>query len=73
MAYLAHYTADFQPAFSGHVWRAADGVVGATVDLGPRSYLSFADPAEARALAAECVKAAEAMERFEAEYPREKD
>jgi hypothetical protein len=62
------FSSDVSPRFDGHVWRDKYGTVHATVDLDARrNYLSFGNPADARALAAECIKAAEAMERFEAE------
>ena len=67
MSHILHST-DISPRFNGHVFRDKYGTVHATVDLDERrNYLSFGDPADARTLAAECIKAAEAMERLEAE------
>lgn len=51
----------------GNVWRHA-GKILSIVDLGNNdAYLTFTSAADARAVAAECIKAAEAMERLEAE------
>jgi len=44
-----------------HVWRAGDGGARASVSFGD-SWITFGDPAAARAAATECLKAAEAME-----------
>jgi hypothetical protein len=54
-----------------HTWRTDyddDGGVRATVDLGTAE-ITFHDPADARAVAAECIKAADAMEQMAAEIP----
>lgn len=44
-----------------HTWRGNDGEARAAVDIGA-TWLAFDDPAGARALAAECLKAADAMD-----------
>jgi len=56
------------PKFS-NAWRHDTlGAIMSIVDLGNRdSYLTFDSATDARAVAAECIKAAEAMERLEAE------
>jgi hypothetical protein len=51
--------------FDGHVWRTEDGTLVATVGLGT-STLWFDSPDDARAVAAACTSAAEAMDRFTA-------
>ena len=49
----------------GSAWRADRGVICATVYLSPSSpFLSFDSPADARAVAAACTEAAEAMDRL---------
>lgn len=48
-----------------HVWRVEDGSIYATVRLGG-STLYFSSAADARAVATECAKAAEAMDRLAA-------
>jgi hypothetical protein len=50
----------------GNVWRADRGVICTTVRLGPAAgtFLSFDSPADARAVAAACIEAAEAMDRL---------
>jgi hypothetical protein len=49
----------------GSVWRADRGVICATVYFGPGvTFLSFDSADDARALAAACTEAAEAMERL---------
>jgi hypothetical protein len=71
MSYLSTHSQDLEkPRFNGHVWRSEDGKVNATVEVTRQAgdvWYCFDDPSHARALAAECIKAAEAMERFEAE------
>jgi hypothetical protein len=49
-----------EPRF-GHAWRGEDGRLHAAVYLGA-SWVELSDPAAARALAAEAIRAAEAME-----------
>jgi len=71
-SYLASQTGIADPKFTGNVWRDDGGKINATVDITPKRavhscWLAFDDPADARDLAAECIKAAEAMERLEAE------
>jgi hypothetical protein len=60
-----------EPRF-GTVWRADRGAICATVYLGTRStFLSFDHAQDARAVAAACTEAAEAMDRLAAaEEPR---
>ena len=49
----------------GNVWRTDHGSICATVHLdGARTYISFDSPADARAVAAACTEAAEAMDRL---------
>jgi hypothetical protein len=67
-SYMASNAALSALRFTGHVWRDRDGNVNATVDAfredgGHSCWLAFDDPADARALAAACTEAAEAMER----------
>jgi hypothetical protein len=75
-SYIA-VNSDFEePRFTGHVWRDDDGIVNATVDTRRKTgayscWLAFDDPAAARALAAACTEAAEAMERLDAPDPDE--
>lgn len=57
---------DISPCFR-QAWRGGGGVIYANVELGGDADLTFNKPADARAVAAECIKAAEAMERLEAE------
>lgn len=58
------------PKFS-NAWRHPTlGTVMSIVDLGGSdAHFTFDAAADARAVAAECIKAAEAMERLEAETP----
>ena len=58
------------PKFS-NAWRHETlGTIMSIVDLGNRdAYFTFDSATDARAVAAECIKAAEAMERLEAEGP----
>ncbi len=52
----------------GHAWQADDGGIHATVRLGEGStFLSFDSAADARAVAAACTEAAEALDRLAAE------
>jgi hypothetical protein len=57
-----------EPSHS-HAWRADGGSIHATVRLSKVSstFISFDSPADAHAVAAACTKAAEALERLEAE------
>ena len=49
----------------GSAWRANDGAIFAAVRLGSgATFISFDSPADARAVAAACIEAAEAMERL---------
>jgi hypothetical protein len=66
-SYVAGHTSVGKPKFTGHVWRSPGGEVNATVSLGQYGEIWFAfdDPAVARALAAACTQAAEAIERFD--------
>lgn len=54
-----------------NVWRHPTlGTIQSIVDLGDHdAHLTFDSAADARAVAAECIKAAEAMERIEVEGP----
>ena len=54
-------SSDITGAEYGHAWRADDGTPCATVHLGD-STIRFEDSALARATAAECLKAADAMD-----------
>jgi len=68
-SYLSAHADITDPRFTGHVWRDADGTVNATVDIALKTaahsiWLCFDDPAQARALAAACAAAAEAIETF---------
>jgi len=60
-----HTTRDVsKPVFHGHVWTSESGA-HAAVDLDSDSrttYITFHDPATARALAAACTAAAEALD-----------
>jgi hypothetical protein len=60
--------ADFGQPTHSHTWRPGDGRILASVDVGGADF-TFDDPADARAVAAECIKAAEAMEQMAAEIP----
>ena len=62
-------SADMPEPKLGHVWRADDGTIHASIRFGDRAwpYLMFDSPTEARALAAVCTEAAEAMDRLAAE------
>ena len=71
-SYLSGHTDIADPKFTGHVWRDNEGKINATVDITPKRaprscWLCFDDPAVARAFAAACIEAAEAMERLQAE------
>jgi len=71
-SYLSSHADVTDPRFTGHVWRDNKGKINATVDIAPKtathaSWLCFDDPAIARAFAAACAEAAEAMERLAAE------
>jgi hypothetical protein len=66
MSYISSDSDVKEPRF-GSVWRADRGVTCATVYLGGTAFLSFDSPADARALAAVCTEAAEAMDRLAAE------
>lgn len=57
---------DIENPHLGHVWRNATAVF-AVVEFGSGGDLVFSNPEDARGLAAECIKAAEAMERLAAE------
>ena len=64
MSYLSTDSDVEGPRF-GSVWRADHGPICATVHLGPgTTFLSFDSPADARAVAAACIEAAEAMDRL---------
>ena len=68
MSYLSNHASIEGPAFTGHVWRSADGTVNGTVELDPvRTFLSFDNPGHARKLAAELTQCAEAMEALQAD------
>ena len=74
MSNLSASTSITEARYSGHVWRAKDNRINATVDFtsqgGDSSFwFCFDDPALARAVATACTEAAEAMERFAAETP----
>ena len=62
MSYIAVDAAISEPRHA-HVWRDDDGTIHATVRLST-STLYFDNVADARAVAAECIKAAEAMDRL---------
>ena len=67
MSYISTDSEIKDPRF-GSAWRTDRGAIRATVYLSPRSpFLSFDSPADARAVAAACIEAAEAMERLAAE------
>jgi hypothetical protein len=68
VSYISTDAAVKEPRF-GHAWRTAGGMVCAAVYLSQagRAFVNFDSPVDARAVAAECIKAAEAMERLEAE------
>lgn len=68
MSYISTDATVTESSF-GHVWRTEDGTVCATVYLNPtsRAFVTFDSPVDARAVAAECIEAAEAMERLGAE------
>jgi hypothetical protein len=57
-----------EPHF-GHSWRAGSGTIHATVYLSRAgsTFVNFDSPGDARAAAAACTEAAEALERLEAE------
>ena len=62
---------------SGHVWRDDKGSVYGTVRIDPEgnssAFLSFHDPATARAVAAACIACAEAMEALPPSEPESPD
>jgi hypothetical protein len=62
-SYIGTRTYVTKPRF-GHAWRDETGGPHATVDVCMENgtYMAFDDPAIARAVAAACEKAAEAME-----------
>jgi hypothetical protein len=51
-------------------WRNDDGTGHTTVELSPGTALYFDSPADARAVAAACTEAAEALDRLAAEEAR---
>ena len=60
---VVQVVSDITRAELGHAWRdPQDGVACATVYLATHTSIRFEDPADARALAVECLKAADAME-----------
>ena len=66
MSYISTDSDVEGPRF-GSVWRADHGPICATVRLSPggaSTFLSFDSPADARAVAAACTEAAEAMDRL---------
>ena len=70
-SYLSAHADITEPRFTGHVWRDNEGKINATVDIAAKTaahaiWLCFDDPAQARALAAACAAAAEAIETFDA-------
>ena len=62
---------------AGHVWRDDKGYVHGTVRVDPEglssAFLSFGDPATARAVAAACIACAEAMEALPPSEPENSD
>ena len=67
MSYIATDSEITRSWFS-QAWRADRGDICATVRLGSgTTFMSFDSPADARAVAAACIEAAEAMERLAAE------
>ena len=50
-----------EPPRYGHAWRDDGGALHATLTFG-QSWVTFGGPADARAAAAACIQAAEAME-----------
>lgn len=64
MSYIST-DSNIEDPVSRHAWRADDGTIHATVRLGPGStFLSFDSAADARAVAAACTEAAEAIDRI---------
>ena len=64
MSYISTDSDVKDPRF-GSAWRADRGAICAAVYLGSgATFLSFDSPADARAVAAACIEAAEAMERL---------
>jgi hypothetical protein len=65
VSYISTDTSIVEPSHR-HAWRADDGTIHATVRLSSESatFLSFDSPADARAVAAACIEAAEAMDRL---------
>ena len=68
MSYISTGT-DIEDPHFGHSWRADSGTIHATVYLSRPSstFVNFDSPGDARAAAAACIEAAEALERLEAE------
>ena len=64
------HTAISGPAF-GHAWRDKRGELNATVNLGSMCSLYFGSAEDARAVAAACTEAAEAIGRLAAESSTE--
>ena len=64
-----YMSADMTEPKLDRAWRADNGTIRAIVRFQDQSwpYLLFGAPAEARALAAACIAAAEAMDRLAAE------
>lgn len=50
-----------EPPRYGHAWRDDEGTLHATITFG-QSWITFGSPADARASAVACIRAAEAME-----------
>ncbi|HLK77217.1 MAG TPA: hypothetical protein VKU77_26645 [Streptosporangiaceae bacterium] len=65
MSYLGIRSSLERIRFNGHVWRTKAGKVCATVDLGDTT-VWFESADDARAVAAVCTEAAEAMDQFTA-------
>jgi hypothetical protein len=63
MSYLTTDTEVGDPRF-GNAWRTDRGTPCASVHLGKGAYLAFESAGDARAVAAACTEAAEAMERL---------
>jgi hypothetical protein len=60
---FASTSSDLSDPRFGHAWRNADESIHATVKLG-QADLYFGSAADARAVAAACTEAAEAMDRL---------
>jgi hypothetical protein len=64
MSYISTDTGIKDPRF-GNAWRADGGEICATVRLATSgTYIAFYSAADARAVAAACIEAAEAMDRL---------